>query len=135
MAIHLKILQNDFIKNNKTESWHKITQPQQIKLNPEIITYNTYLSNLFKFTYLCGKTNVTCNQVSKSHNLILLTISEEKQKRTYWSKMAKLVGVYHDETDSGRAKPNCLARRQLPLTIESDLTMIMALDDACLACR
>jgi hypothetical protein len=49
--------------------------------------------------------------------------------------MAKLVGVYHDETDSGRAKPNCLARRQLPLTIESDLTMIMALDDACLACR
>ena len=28
----------------------------------------------------------------------------------------------------------CLARRQLPLTIEQDLTMIMALDDACLAC-
>ena len=28
----------------------------------------------------------------------------------------------------------CLARRQLPLTIENDLTMIMALDDACLAC-
>ena len=50
-------------------------------------------------------------------------------------KMAKLVGVYHDDTDAGRAKPNCLARRQLPLTIESDLTMIMALDDACLACR
>ena len=49
--------------------------------------------------------------------------------------MAKLVGVYHDETDAGQAKPNCLARRQLPLTIESDLTMIMALDDACLACR
>ena len=29
----------------------------------------------------------------------------------------------------------CLARRQLPLTIEQDLTMIMALDDACLACN
>ena len=28
----------------------------------------------------------------------------------------------------------CLARRQLPITIEKDLTMIMALDDACLAC-
>ena len=27
-----------------------------------------------------------------------------------------------------------MARRQLPLTIEQDLTMIMALDDACLAC-
>ena len=33
-----------------------------------------------------------------------------------------------------RVKSNCLARRQLPLTIEHGLTMIMALDDACLAC-
>jgi hypothetical protein len=49
--------------------------------------------------------------------------------------MAKLVGVYHDESESGRAKSNCRARRQLPLNIECDLTMIMALDDACLACR
>lgn len=48
--------------------------------------------------------------------------------------MAKLVGVYHDEANGGKTKINCLARRQLPLTIESDLTMIMALDDACLAC-
>jgi hypothetical protein len=28
----------------------------------------------------------------------------------------------------------CLARRQLPLVIDNDLTMIMALDDVCLAC-
>jgi len=51
-------------------------------------------------------------------------------------KMAKLVGVVHDnEDDSGQSSSaKCLARRQLPLTIENDLTMIMALDDACLAC-
>ena len=49
--------------------------------------------------------------------------------------MAKLVGVYHDEVDPNRTKPTCLARRQLPLDIEQDLTLIMALDDACLACR
>lgn len=52
--------------------------------------------------------------------------------------MAKLVGVYHEEGSdspgSNSRKSHCLARRQLPLTIESDLTMIMALDDACLAC-
>ena len=28
----------------------------------------------------------------------------------------------------------CLARRQFPLEIEPDLTMIMALDDSCMAC-
>ena len=52
-------------------------------------------------------------------------------------KMAKLVGVVHEnEEDSSGSNFNsrCLARRQLPLTIEQDLTMIMALDDACLAC-
>ena len=52
-------------------------------------------------------------------------------------KMAKLVGVVHEnEEDSSSSNFNsrCLARRQLPLTIEQDLTMIMALDDACLAC-
>lgn len=52
--------------------------------------------------------------------------------------MAKLVGVVHENEDdsSGNSTWNskCLARRQLPLTIEQDLTMIMALDDACLAC-
>jgi len=51
--------------------------------------------------------------------------------------MAKLVGVVHEnEEDSSGSNFNsrCLARRQLPLTIEQDLTMIMALDDACLAC-
>merc|ERR1711899_264970 len=51
--------------------------------------------------------------------------------------MAKLVGVVHEnEEDSSGSNFNsrCLARRQLPLTIENDLTMIMALDDACLAC-
>ncbi len=52
--------------------------------------------------------------------------------------MAKLVGIIHDDEDNSSAERNkrakCLARRQLPLTIEQDLTMIMALDDACLAC-
>ena len=52
--------------------------------------------------------------------------------------MAKLVGVLHDESaDSGggrRYKASCLARRQVPLAIEDGLKMIMALDDACLAC-
>jgi len=51
--------------------------------------------------------------------------------------MAKLVGVVHEnEEDSSGSNfsSRCLARRQLPLTIEQDLTMIMALDDACLAC-
>jgi len=47
--------------------------------------------------------------------------------------MAKLVGVVHDNEDPN-SPSKCLARRQLPLTIEQDLTMIMALDDACLAC-
>ena len=50
--------------------------------------------------------------------------------------MVKLVGVLggcEDKTsgDSGR---ECLARRQFPLVIESDLTMVMALDERCLAC-
>jgi len=37
--------------------------------------------------------------------------------------------------EGGEASPRvCLARRQLPLTIEQDLTMIMALDDYCMAC-
>jgi len=51
-------------------------------------------------------------------------------------KMAKLVGVVHEnEDDSGQSSSaKCMSRRQLPLTIENDLTMIMALDDACLAC-
>jgi len=51
-------------------------------------------------------------------------------------KMAKLVGVVHDSGDDSNqsSSSKCLARRQLPLTIENDLTMIMALDDACLAC-
>jgi hypothetical protein len=51
--------------------------------------------------------------------------------------MAKLVGVLHEDEDpetNGSRSSKCLSRRQLPLTIESDLTMIMALDDACLAC-
>ena len=65
--------------------------------------------------------------------------------------MAKLVGVVHDNEDPNSPSKyvihlfltfstnnfynsRCLARRQLPLTIEQDLTMIMALDDACLAC-
>ena len=62
---------------------------------------------------------------------------------------AKLVGVYHEDpdpaspagsADSSGSHPNnkpvkkCLARRQVPLTIEPDLTMIMALDESCLAC-
>jgi hypothetical protein len=29
---------------------------------------------------------------------------------------------------------DCLSRRQLPLEIEPDLTMVMALDEFCIAC-
>merc|ERR1711881_533690 len=39
-----------------------------------------------------------------------------------------------EDSSSSNFSSRCLARRQLPLTIEQDLTMIMALDDACLAC-
>jgi hypothetical protein len=45
--------------------------------------------------------------------------------------MVKLVGVF--QGDKIRSK-DCKARRFLPLEIETDLTMIMALDDFCLAC-
>ena len=49
--------------------------------------------------------------------------------------MVKLVGVIggvdEKEKEKGRV---CLARRQFPLVIEPELTMIMALDDSCLAC-
>ena len=49
--------------------------------------------------------------------------------------MVKLVGVLGGGEEGGAASPRvCLARRQLPLTIEQDLTMIMALDDYCMAC-
>jgi len=49
--------------------------------------------------------------------------------------MVKLVGVLGGGEEGGSASPRvCLARRQLPLTIEQDLTMIMALDDYCMAC-
>ena len=49
--------------------------------------------------------------------------------------MVKLVGVLGGGEDGSLASPRvCLARRQLPLTIEQDLTMIMALDDYCMAC-
>ena len=55
------------------------------------------------------------------------------------AKMAKLVGVLHDEKsttlkDSSKSNSKCLARRQMPLTIEDNLTMVMALDNTCLAC-
>jgi len=49
--------------------------------------------------------------------------------------MVKLVGVLGGGEDGSLASPRvCLARRQLPLNIEQDLTMIMALDDYCMAC-
>ena len=49
--------------------------------------------------------------------------------------MVKLVGVLGGGEEGEVASPRvCLARRQLPLTIEQDLTMIMALDDYCMAC-
>ena len=49
--------------------------------------------------------------------------------------MVKLVGVIGaaEEKEKGESRV-CLARRQFPLVIEPDLTMIMALDDSCLAC-
>ena len=56
-------------------------------------------------------------------------------------KMAKLVGVLHDDDDdekpglkSKSSKNKCEARRQIPLTIDDNLTMVMALDNTCLAC-
>ena len=55
--------------------------------------------------------------------------------------MVKLVGVIgggDDKsgggTETGGQSRVCLARRQFPLAIEPELTMIMALDDSCLAC-
>ena len=52
--------------------------------------------------------------------------------------MVKLVGVIGGEdknsAEDSEARPPCLARRQFPLVIEPELTMIMALDDSCLAC-
>ena len=56
------------------------------------------------------------------------------------TKMAKLVGVLHDDDDekpglkSKSSKNKCEARRQIPLTIDDNLTMVMALDNTCLAC-
>ena len=52
--------------------------------------------------------------------------------------MVKLVGVIGGEdkktSEGAETRPVCLARRQFPLVIEPELTMIMALDDSCLAC-
>ena len=63
--------------------------------------------------------------------------------------MVKLVGVVSEEregqceggsqcsspvsSDHGSMR-QCLARRQFPLVIEPGLTMMMALDDSCVAC-
>ena len=51
--------------------------------------------------------------------------------------MVKLVGVIGGGEEKEKADTEgrvCLARRQFPLEIEPDLTMIMALDDSCMAC-
>ena len=51
--------------------------------------------------------------------------------------MVKLVGVIGGGEEKEKAEKEgrvCLARRQFPLEIEPDLTMIMALDDSCMAC-
>ena len=46
--------------------------------------------------------------------------------------VVKLIGVLgSDEEGESRI---CLSRRQMPITIEPDLVMIMALDDYCMAC-
>jgi len=46
--------------------------------------------------------------------------------------VVKLIGVLGaDEEEESRI---CLSRRQMPITIEPDLVMIMALDDYCMAC-
>ena len=45
------------------------------------------------------------------------------------------MGVIGGGEDKEKAETSvCLARRQFPLEIEPDLTMIMALDDSCMAC-
>jgi len=47
--------------------------------------------------------------------------------------MVKLVGVYQGSGTKTRTK-ECKSRRFVPLEIESDLTLMMALDEFCLAC-
>ena len=64
-----------------------------------------------------------------------LQVFTELELCSYSEGMVKLVGVIG--ADEGKAPVEsrvCLARRQFPLVIEPDLTMIMALDDSCLAC-
>jgi len=46
--------------------------------------------------------------------------------------MVKLVGVYQGGTKSGTGE--CKARRYMPLEIEPDLTMVMELEEFCVAC-
>jgi len=46
------------------------------------------------------------------------------------ARMVKLVGVLGDDDPPS----HCSARRLMPLNIEADLTMIMAVDDYCMAC-
>ena len=49
--------------------------------------------------------------------------------------MAKLVAVITDDPLAFRGGGReCRARRQLPLPIEPGLTMVMDLEDCCLAC-
>jgi len=49
--------------------------------------------------------------------------------------MVKLVGVIGSEHEREATPPStCSASRQLPLNVEPDLTMIMAVDDYCMAC-
>ena len=47
-----------------------------------------------------------------------------------FSAMVKLVGVLGDDEPPS----HCSARRLMPLNIEADLTMVMAVDDYCMAC-
>ena len=47
--------------------------------------------------------------------------------------MVKLVGVVKESEECSPVR-RCLARRQFPVEIEPELTMVMALDDSCVAC-
>ena len=48
--------------------------------------------------------------------------------------MVRLVKVWEGCEEKGEENSSCLAKRQMPVTIDDDLTMIMALDDNCVAC-
>ena len=65
----------------------------------------------------------------------ILDQDNEERKGKQMTKTTRMIQVMADvkrEDASGRKE--CLARRLLPLTVEPGLTMVMALEDSCMAC-